>query len=148
MEADLPIPARDGLIIPGWELWFTASRAGGPGGQHVNTSSSRVTLWWNLAGTTVLDEAQRARVQRRLASRINAEGILQVSAEDERSQLANREAARSRLAALVGEALHVQKARRPTRPSRGSQERRMTAKKQRGDLKRQRQGDGGGGEPS
>ena len=126
-------------MIPGWELWFVASRAGGPGGQHVNTSSTRVTLMWNLCGTTALDEGQRARVQRRLATRVNSEGVLQISAEDERSQSANRDAARERLAALVSQALEVPKARRPTRPTRGSQERRLTAKKQRGDVKRQRQ---------
>lgn len=137
MEADLTV--REGVVIPGWELWFVASRAGGPGGQHVNTSSTRVSLMWNLAGTTALDEVQRARVQRRLATRVNTEGVLQVSAEDERSQSANREAARERLAALVAQALEVPKARRPTRPTRGSQERRLTAKKQRGETKRQRQ---------
>ena len=137
MEADLTI--REGLVIPGWELWFTASRSGGPGGQHVNTSSTRITLYWNLGGTVVLDEAARARVQRRLASRVNSEGILQVSAEDDRSQAANRETARERLAALVAESLIIQKSRRPTRPTRGSKERRITAKKQRSDLKRLRQ---------
>ncbi|MCK6570211.1 aminoacyl-tRNA hydrolase [Myxococcota bacterium] len=137
MEADLPVDET--VTIPGWELWFTASRAGGPGGQHVNTASTRVTLWWNLTGTTALDEARRARVQRRLATRINAEGVLQVSAEGERSQLANREAARARLAELVAAALVVPKARHATRPTRGSKERRLTAKKARGDLKRQRQ---------
>lgn len=138
MEADLTLP--NGRVIPGWELWFTASRAGGPGGQHVNTSSTRITLYWNLAGTTALDESARARVMRKLASRINSEGVLQVSAEDERSQLSNRETARERLAMLVGEALVVPKSRRPTRPTRGSQERRISAKKQRGDLKKSRQG--------
>lgn len=137
MEADLTI--RDGLVIPGWELWYVASRAGGPGGQHVNTSSTRVTLMWNLAGTTALDEGQRARVLRRLANRVNADGVLQLSADGERSQLANREDARARLAALVAQALVVPKARRPTRPTRGAQERRLTAKKQRGETKRQRQ---------
>ncbi len=137
MEVDLPV--REDLVIPGWEMWFTASRASGPGGQHVNTSSTRVTLHWRLSDTTALDTVQRERVLRRLANRVNADGVLQVSSEQGRSQLENKQAARARLAELVAAALMVPKRRRPTRPTKGSQQRRITAKKERAEVKKQRQ---------
>lgn len=135
---DEPLTIREGVIIPGWELWFTASRSGGPGGQHVNTSSTRVTLHWAVATTTALDERQRARVVRRLANRINADGVLQINGDGQRSQHQNVEEARRRLAELVDQALEVPKRRIATRPSRASKVRRLEAKKQRGELKRQR----------
>ena len=114
MEADLQIDER--RSIPGEELWFTASRAGGPGGQHVNTSSTRVTLRWSLDTSSVLDDALRAKLKLRLGGRVNLEGEFSVSADGERSQMANREAARERMAALIRGALVEQKKRRPTRP--------------------------------
>lgn len=129
MEADLPIDAS--LTIPGEELWFRASRAGGPGGQHVNTTASRVTLIWKLRTSAALDEEARERLLFRLASRLTDDGELQISVTDSRSQLQNRETARQRLAELVRAARVTPKARRPTRPSKGSQERRIAAKKAR-----------------
>ncbi len=133
---DLQVKER--ITIPGWELWFTASRSGGPGGQHANKTNSRVTLHWRVESTTALTAAQRARVMARLATRIDDEGVLQISAEDERSQHRNRELARERLAALVRDALHVATRRRPTQPTRGSRERRLQAKKAQSGKKAER----------
>lgn len=138
MEEDLPITGD--VTIPGSELGFSASRAGGPGGQHVNKTSSRVTLRWDVSSTVALDDAQRARVVERLASRIGKDGILQVSAEGERSQHRNRQDARERLASLVEEALRVPKKRIPTRPTRASKKRRVEEKRRRGAVKKLRSG--------
>jgi len=136
MEEDLPVTDR--ITIPGSELSFTASRAGGPGGQHVNKTSTRVTLQWDVSATDALGGTQRARVMERLAGRIGKDGVLRVSAEDERSQHRNRQVARSRLAALVEQALHVPRKRIPTRPTRASQKRRVEQKKRRGAIKKLR----------
>lgn len=123
------LEVQEGVTIPGWELYFTASRSGGPGGQHANKTNSRVTLHWQIGNTTALTPGQRARVMRKLRSRIDDAGVLQISAEDERSQHRNRALARERLAALVRDGLKVPKRRRKTRPSRGAVRRRLKAKK-------------------
>jgi ribosome-associated protein len=136
MEKDLPI--RDGIAIPGAELRFTASRSGGPGGQHVNTTSSRVTLHWDLAGTTALDPWRRARVMRRLRSRMTRSGEIQIHVEDERSQHRNREIARERLAELIREALRPRKRRVRTRVPAAQRKRRLEHKRRRAETKRRR----------
>jgi ribosome-associated protein len=141
MEEDLQI--TDGITIPGSELRFTASRAGGPGGQHVNKTSTRVTLAWDVSATCALDDRQKARVMARLGGRIGKDGVMRVSAEDERSQHRNRQEARTRLAALVEQALHVPKKRIPTRPSKASKRRRVDEKKRRGAVKKLRSGPSG-----
>ena len=130
MESDLRIDA--GLTIPGTELRVTTSRSGGPGGQGVNTTDSRVTLRWNVQSSAALGEEARDRLVARLDRRVTAEGDVSVSVSDERSQLSNRATARERLAAMVRGARIVQRVRRPTRPTRGSKERRLVAKKARG----------------
>ncbi|MCA9544349.1 MAG: aminoacyl-tRNA hydrolase [Myxococcales bacterium] len=132
------LEVQEGVVIPGWELYFTASRSGGPGGQHANKTSSRVTLHWAIASTTALTEVQRARVMRKLAGRIDDDGVLQISAEDDRSQHRNKALALERLAALVRQALVVPKHRRPTRPTKGSVRRRLDAKKAQGEKKANR----------
>jgi ribosome-associated protein len=133
------LPVGRGLTIPGAELRERFSRSSGPGGQSVNTTDSRVTLSWDVAATTALSETRRARVLERLAGRL-VDGVLSVTAETERSQLLNRREARERLAALVAEALAPPPpARKPTKPTKGSQRRRLEAKKQRGETKRLRQ---------
>jgi len=134
-----PLTVRDDLVIPGDELWFTASRSGGPGGQHVNKTSSRVTLHWSVATSTALDEPRRARLLAKLAGRLTAEGVLAIDVDTERSQHRNRELARERLAALVDEALRIPRRRVPTRATRASQRRRLSEKARRGDTKRSRQ---------
>ncbi|MBM4391529.1 MAG: aminoacyl-tRNA hydrolase [Deltaproteobacteria bacterium] len=138
MEADLPIDAT--LTVPGEELSVSTSRAGGPGGQHVNTTESRVSLRWNVATTRALDGEARARLVAALGSRLTAAGELLVHVGTDRSQHANREEARARLAEIVRAARKPRKSRRPTRPTRGSQLRRLGAKKARADRLKNRGG--------
>jgi ribosome-associated protein len=132
------LEVTDGVSIPRAELEYRASRAGGAGGQHVNTSSTRVEVRWNVAWSRVLDDEARNRVATRLASRIDGEGWIRVVSSARRSQQQNREAAEARLAELVRAALVVQKRRRPTKPTRASKEARIAQKKRRGETKRQR----------
>jgi ribosome-associated protein len=127
-----------GLTIPDSELVERFSRSSGPGGQGVNTTDSRVELRWNIAASAALDEQQRARLLAALSAR-TVDGVLAIAASEHRSQRQNRNVARARLAHLVAEALRPPPpARRPTRPSRAAQARRMDDKRRRGDLKRTR----------
>ena len=129
------------LGIPRWELEYRASRAGGAGGQHVNTSSTRIELLWNPGKSTVLDDTTRPLVIERLATRLDGEGWLRIVSSARRSQQQNREDAESRLADMVRRALVVQKKRRPTKPTRASKEARIAQKRKRSETKRQRRGD-------
>lgn len=129
---------RPGLVIPRHELAFRASRAGGPGGQHVNTSSTRVEVVWNARRSAALSEDERQRVLAKLASRLDAEGNLRVVGSEYRSQSRNREAAVERLGELVRKALHVPKSRKKTRPTKASVEKRLTRKKHLSSKKRDR----------
>ncbi|MGB3696372.1 MAG: alternative ribosome rescue aminoacyl-tRNA hydrolase ArfB [Gordonia sp. (in: high G+C Gram-positive bacteria)] len=138
---DLLVPpgpgAPHGLRVPGSELIELFSRSSGPGGQGVNTTDSRVQLGLDLATTTALTDAQRHRVLQVLAARLDG-SVLTVTASAERAQLRNRAAARRRLADLLREALAPPVPRRPTRPTRGSQRRRLDAKTRRGVVKQNR----------
>lgn len=126
------------LTIPGPELSWRFSRSSGPGGQHVNTSDSRVELSWNVACSSVLTEAQRLMLLSRLGPRLIS-GVITVTASVRRSQLRNREIALAKLSVLIAEGLSAEApARRPTRPTRGSDRRRLAAKEQRSATKRQR----------
>jgi ribosome-associated protein len=129
---------NDDLFLPRAELSYRASRSGGPGGQHVNTSSTRVEVVWNVAQSPSLTEAQRALVQEKLANRINAEGELLIAEGGSRSQHQNKEAVTERLAELLREALFVPKPRKRTKRPRSSHERRLKQKKQRSEVKRLR----------
>ena len=135
------IPVTAGVIIPRHELVVRATRAGGPGGQHVNTSSTRVEITWNPGRSAALGEEQRARVVERLAARLDGEGNVRVVARDTRSQRQNREAAEARLADLVRRALAVQKKRRPTKPSRAAKAARLDDKRKQSEKKRGRKKD-------
>lgn len=135
-EGRLFVNAR--VRIPASELTVRASKSGGPGGQHVNTSSTRVEVMWNLRQSTAVDDAQRERLEQRLATKLDARGGLRVVAADTRSQAQNRALALGRLAALVRNALVVPKARRATKPSRGQREQRLDEKKRRSGVKRER----------
>ncbi len=126
------------LRLPLSELDVRASRAGGPGGQHVNTSSTRVELWWDVAGSRALSEEQRQRLLARLAGRLDRAGRLRVVEGGSRSQLRNRQAATERLTRLVAEALRIPKTRKRTRPSRAAKAARLEAKRRRAAVKRER----------
>ena len=126
------------LSIPRTELQYRATRSGGPGGQHVNTSSTRIELLWDLNGSRVVDDEQRERLRAKLAPRLDAEGMVRVVSSEHRSQAQNREAADARLAALVRHALHVPKKRRATKPTRAAKEKRLSEKKRQSDKKRNR----------
>jgi len=130
------------LAIPRAELRYQASRSGGPGGQHVNTSSTRIEVWWDVATSQALTDAQRSHLLRRLASRLDTSGRLRLVSAAQRSQLQNREAVTKRLQAVVAAALKVPKVRRPTRPTTASKERRLDAKKRRAATKRDRRNSG------
>ena len=133
---DLQIPG--GPAIPEEELSFTASRSGGPGGQHVNKVSSRITLLWDLGASPSLTPDQKEVVRRRLRRRISDEGVLRLSVSDSRSQAANRKVAVERFVELLAAALAPRKARTATRPTAGSREKRLMQKKSRSRIKRLR----------
>jgi ribosome-associated protein len=126
------------LTIPASELGWRFSRSSGPGGQHVNTSDSRVELSWNVADSAALSDGQRLMLVTRLGRRLIG-GVITVTASERRSQLRNREIALAKLADLVAEGLAPEVARRrATKPTRGSNRRRLAAKEQRSATKRQR----------
>ncbi|MBV9095747.1 MAG: aminoacyl-tRNA hydrolase [Streptosporangiaceae bacterium] len=141
MPEDLRV--NGSLQIPGSELHERFSRSSGPGGQSVNTADSRVELSFDLARSTSLPGWARARAVERLGGRLSG-GVLTVTASEHRSQLANRQAARARLAALLRDAVAPpQRPRVPTRPGRGANERRLEAKRRRGATKRARRASAG-----
>lgn len=134
----------DGIIvtphvtIPFSELEITAITGSGPGGQNVNRSATRIALRWNARTSRALDEMQRERVLGVLGSRLDGDGNIRIVAGEHRSQLQNRAEATARLAQLVARALVVPKKRKATKPTRGSIEKRLTEKKQRSGIKRDR----------
>jgi ribosome-associated protein len=127
-----PLPVRPGLAIPLDEIELRTSRSSGPGGQHANVTASRVEAVFDVGASATLSEAQKARLAARLGPRVTA------SAQDTRSQLRNRELALERLADRLAHALAVQRPRTATRPTKGSKQRRVDAKKRRGAIKRDR----------
>ena len=138
MTAESALFVNSEVSIPRFELTFRATRAGGPGGQHVNTSSTRVELVWNVERSRSVSEAQRSRLREKLASRLDGGGNVRVVASAYRSQARNRDDALERLAALIRRALMVPKARKKTRPSRGAVESRLQLKRHTSDKKRER----------
>lgn len=124
--------------IPRDELEVRATRSSGPGGQHVNTSSTRIELRWNPAASRALSDDEKSRVVERLATRLDSTGWLRIIGSEHRSQLRNREAAEERLVDLVRRALVVPKARKATKPSRAAKARRMDEKRRQGERKRNR----------
>ena len=130
-----------GVDVAPEELVYRATSASGPGGQNVNKVATRIELTWNVGASRSLDDVVRARLQEKLASRIDGQGPVRVVASDQRTQKANREAALERLRALVSEALKVKAPRKASKPSRAARQRRLDAKKRRGEIKRQRRND-------
>ena len=136
---DLPfLEVSPELRVPFAELEFRASRSGGPGGQHVNTSSTRVELTWDVAGSPTLSEDQRRHLLARLAIRLDGAGRLRVVSSATRSQLRNREDATERLREVVASALVVPKKRKRTRPTRAAKAARLESKRRRAATKRDR----------
>jgi ribosome-associated protein len=135
---------RDVLIvnahvrIPRTELDVRATRSGGPGGQHVNTSSTKIELRWQPAASVALSEVQRERLLTNLAGKLDGDGWLRLTASEHRSQLQNREAAEARLVALIKGALVVPKVRRATKPTYTSKVKRLETKSQRSAVKANR----------
>lgn len=118
--------------IPCSELQVSFTASGGPGGQHANRSNTRVDLRFDVEASSAFSEVQRARVMERLGTEVR------VVVDDERSQARNRALAEERLVGRVRSALHVDRPRKKTKPTRGSQRRRLDTKSRRGEVKRQR----------
>lgn len=133
------LAVNDSLSIPRAELDVRVSRASGAGGQHVNKTSSRVEIFWNIPASRVLTDEQRARLLGKLASKLTTEGSIRVVASDMRSQSRNRDLAEERLAETVRRALIVPRKRRATKPTRAAKEARLDSKKRHSDKKRKRQ---------
>lgn len=119
---------------------FRADRSSGPGGQSVNKLNTRVTLLFDFQACTRLTDPGKARIRRRLETRLSRDGRVRVASQRERSQHANRRAAEQRLIELLDDALYVPKTRRKTRPTGASRRRRLDDKRRRGQTKRRRQG--------
>jgi ribosome-associated protein len=132
MDIDDGLRVGRRLVIPAAELEWRFSASGGPGGQHANTANTRVELIFDVAGSAALGPRQRARLLERLGPRVR------VVVSEERSQARNRQIAVERLAQRLTEALHVERSRRPTVPTRASRERRLRAKQLRGARKIER----------
>jgi ribosome-associated protein len=139
VAAENLLQVSEALSIPRGELDVRVSRSSGAGGQHVNKTSSRVEIFWNVRGSRALTEEQRTRLVDKLASRLTTEGSVRIVASDMRSQSRNRDLAEEKLADLVRRALVVPKKRRATRPSKASKEARLEEKKKRSRTKRERQ---------
>lgn len=133
---DLVISAN--VVIPGRELTWTASRSGGPGGQNVNKVSSKVDLRFALEESEALTEPQKTRLRAAARNRLDEDGAIQIVVQDTRDQPQNLAIALERLAELIRHCLRPPKARRPTKPTKGSQRRRLDAKKRQGSKKADR----------
>ena len=127
-----------GLSIPDDELTFTASRSGGPGGQHVNKVNSRVTLTFDVNASTALSNEQKRRVRTRLARRVSSAGIVRVVARASRSQLLNRDAAEERLGELLRAALAPTKLRIKTSLPATKRRSRVEEKRHHSEIKKDR----------
>lgn len=132
------IAVSGGVFIPLAELQISAISGGGPGGQHVNKSATRVVVQWNARTSRALRDDQRARVLEKLASRLDSDGSIRIVAGEFRSQLQNRRAALERLQQVVARALVIPRARRATKPTFGSVQERLSTKRQRSQTKQQR----------
>lgn len=132
------IHVKNGIVIPLHEIEITASRAGGPGGQHVNKTSTRITVRWNVKTTQALSDEQKQRVLEKLAPSLTTEGDLIVHASSSRSQEQNKHAALELLAQKVRHALIVPKKRMKSGIPKGAKEKRLKSKKIRSEVKKMR----------
>jgi ribosome-associated protein len=138
MPDDSALEITPHLRLPFSELEYRASRSGGPGGQHVNTSSTRIELWWDVANSPNLTPEQRELLLQRLSPRLDSSGRLRLVASSSRSQLRNREAVTERLRSVVAAALVVRKKRKPSKPSAAAKAARLEAKRRRAATKQRR----------
>jgi len=138
MDDEDTLQINSGLSIPLAELSFRTSRSSGPGGQHVQKSSTRVELLFDVPGSPSLTDRQRERILGRLAGYIDTDGVLHLVSQSERSQLRNKKEVIARFQKLLREALRRRKRRKATRPTAESIERRLNTKKQRSETKRLR----------
>ena len=138
MSDDSLLVIDDGVSIPRAELSYHATRSGGPGGQHVNTSSTRVELTWNVSASPALTDAQRERLMMKLRRRIDKDGVLHLASSASRSQHQNREDVTERLRRMIATALEEPKPRRRTRPPAAAKKKRLEEKRRRSDVKKRR----------
>ena len=138
MSAKDDVFVKPNVVIPAHELELTASRAGGPGGQHVNKTSSKIVLRWNVRETGVLSEAQKMRVLEKLASELTNDGEIIIHSSESRSQSANKKEALVRLGKKIAKALQVPKKRMKTKVSKAAKEKRLEEKKKHGQVKKLR----------
>ena len=132
------VSIKNGIVIPDSEIEITVSRSGGPGGQHVNKTDTKVTVHWNVRNTSALNETQKERVLQNLQSRLTSDGELIVNNSASRSQQTNKENALLQLAKIVRNALHVPKKRMATSVPKGVKESRLRAKAVRSSIKKMR----------
>jgi len=136
MKTDVVV--KNGIVIPAHEIEITASRAGGPGGQHVNKTDTRITVRWNVKTTKALNEIQKERVLKNLEAKLTTEGDLIIHSSASRSQAQNKKEALARLAKEIKKALHVPKKRMKTRVPKAVKEARLREKAHRAKLKKAR----------
>jgi ribosome-associated protein len=136
MKGDLPI--KNSLVIPGNEIEITASRAGGPGGQYVNKTESRITLYWNVKKSSALTDEQKGRIINNLQQRLTVDGYLIIHNSESRSQQMNKEKALAALANIIRKALYIPKKRMKTAVPKGVKEARLSIKSLRSSLKKMR----------
>jgi len=136
MKNDVIVQAD--IVIPEHEIDIATSRSGGPGGQHVNKTNSRITVRWNVRNTSVLTDEQKERALQKLAAQLTSEGDLIIHHSASRSQQHNKKMALGQLATMVRKALHVPKKRMKTKVSQSVKEARLHAKTHRGEIKKMR----------
>jgi ribosome-associated protein len=142
MNQDTQIAVTPELAIPRAEVDYRATRAGGPGGQHVNTSSTKVELLWDVSKSPSINDEQRALLRQKLRKRIGEDGVLRLTSSGSRSQHQNKEDVTARFARIVADALRVPKRRKKTKVPRAAKEARLKAKKNRSRIKQQRRWSG------